>query len=372
VRPYIRQLAEASPHAPLGRALSAAYGDPRPAAALAEVEAQYADHAVVQWGLGMRHLAEGRRADAIRCWERRVELSPDGSAFRELAGLYRDAGDEDRWRETLEASLKEEDTGLYHAQARVELARHFMRKKDFRRAEPYATAAAASGAGWALLCAAECREGLEEWDAANDLYAATAARYRDPAFAWYFACRYTGKMDRAAAERAVREYLAEFGPGATAGELWRAGRFHLLTGDPKAARALFERANRPEATDLGLLFEALLADAAGDAKARAAALDAFAKLPAGKTRLQPIPEALREWSAAGAAPDAAAVERAVGKLPPEFRADGEFCFGWYLHNRKLEDRAVALWKRCLAADAGTQWLKTHARAWVDAAAPKRD
>jgi tetratricopeptide (TPR) repeat protein len=372
VRPYVRQLLAASPHAPIGQALSAAYGDPQPAAKLAEVEAKYAEHPVVQWGLGKRHLADGRRADAIRCWKRWVELSPDGDAFRELAGLYRDASDEDRWRETLEASLKEEDTALHHARARVDLAEYYMRKKDFKRAEPYATAAAQSGAGWALLCAAECQMGLERWDEANALYEAAADRYGDPAYAWYFACRATGKMDRAAAEGAVRGHLARFGPGTSAGELFRAGRFHLLTGDAKAARPLIDRANAVEGSDLSLLFAALLADAAADAEARDAALAAFEKLAAGGTPVGPIGTALRKWSAARKPPDEAAVEAAVGKIAPEFRPDAEFCFGWFLHNRKLEERAVVLWKRCLEASAGTRWVKTHARALVESASRKKD
>ncbi|MBN9123043.1 MAG: hypothetical protein J0I06_28545 [Planctomycetes bacterium] len=370
--PFARQLLATSPHTPIGQAISIAYGGPQPAAKLAETEARYADHPVVLWGLGQRHLADGRREDAVRCWKRWAELSPDGGAFRELAGLYRAAGDEERWLETLEASLKEEDTGLSHAQVRVEIAKHFMRAKDFRRAEPYATAAAASGAGWAMLCAAECHEGLEEWDAANDLYAAAAERYRDPAFAWYFSCRFTGKMDRQGAERAVRVYMAEFGAGTTPAELFRAARFHLLVGEQKTARELIDRSNRSGPSDLGLLFAALLADAAGDAASRDRSLDQFEKLPPAQNRVRPIGAALRSWAGEEKIPDAAAVEAAVRQLAPEYRADAEFCFGWYLHNRKLGVRAVALWTKCLKAETGTSWVKTHARALIEAVGPKRD
>ena len=370
-KPYIRQLVDTSPHAPIGVALAAAFGDPQPVEKLAETEARYAAHAVVQWGLGKRHLADGRRADALRCWKRLIEISPSGDSFRELAGLYRAAGDETGWRETLEASLKEEDTGLFHAQVRVDLARFYMQKKDFKRAEPYALAAAQSWAGWALVCAAECEEGLGKWDEANRLYEANAVRYPGAAFTWYLACRATGKMDRTAAEAAVRGHLSQFGSGATPGELFLTGRFYLLVGDLKTARELFDRVNQTSPTELNLLFAALMADTAGDTKARTAALDGFAKLSADKVRLRPIETALREWSAKEVSPDAAAVEAVLKKLPAEIRGDGEFFCGWYLYNRNLKDRAAVLWKRCLES-GGMAGVKTHARASLDSLSPKKD
>jgi hypothetical protein len=179
-------------------------------------------------------------------------------------------------------------------------------------------------------------------------------------------------MDRAAAERAVRDYIAEYGPGTLGGELFRAGRFYLLAGDAKEARAVIGRANGLGPSDLTLLFEALLADAVGDAAARDSALKRFDGLPAEKNLARPIGAAIREWSSAGVAPDAAAVEAALGKVVAEYRADGEYLFGWYLHNRKQKDRAAALWGRCLATKGGTLWLKTHARAGVESTGRKTD
>jgi hypothetical protein len=154
--------------------------------------------------------------------------------------------------------------------------------------------------------------------------------------------------------------------------LFLVGRFYLLAGEPKTARPLIDRANQLGPADLSLLFSALLADAAGDAKARTAALDEFAKLPAEKARVRAVAVALRDWWATGAVPDAAAVDAVVGQLPAEFRGDAEFCFGWFLQNRKLNERAVVLWKRCLETSSGTQWVKTHARASLDSAGRKKD
>ena len=131
-----------SPHSPIAQAFTAVYGDPKGVAEYADLESKYADHALVQWGIGQRHMAEGRMADAIRCWKRWVEISPSGEAFRKLVGVYLDQGDEDGWRETLEACLREEDTGLFHSRVPADIANHLMSKKDFKRAEPYALMAA--------------------------------------------------------------------------------------------------------------------------------------------------------------------------------------------------------------------------------------
>jgi tetratricopeptide (TPR) repeat protein len=372
LRPLTRFLVQSSPHAPVAQAFTAIYGGPEVVARLPGMETRYAGHAIVQWGIGQRHLADKRIADAVRCWKRWVELSPSGEAFRKLAGVYLANGEEDRWRDTLEACLKEEDVGLFHAEVRVDLARHYMAKKDFKRAEPYAIAATQSGAEWAYLCAAECQEGLGRWDVANKLYETSTDRYGQSAYAWYFACRATGKMDRVAAEGAVRGYIAQFGPGTSGGELVRAGRVYLLAGELKEARALFDRANQIEATDLSLLFAALMADASGDSKGRKAALDQFDKLPDDKNVLRPIGGAIREWSEAGTVPDNATVEAAIGKFTRTHRADGEYYFGWYLHNRKQIEQAVTLWKHCLEAETGTLLLKTHARALVESASRKKD
>ena len=95
---------------------------------------------------------------------RYLEMSPDRWAYQVLAGAFKQAGKFDKWQEILDESLKQEDTGLDHAQVVVEIARHFMSRKEWDKAWPYVDAAAQTYAGWAMLCAADCYEGLQEWD----------------------------------------------------------------------------------------------------------------------------------------------------------------------------------------------------------------
>jgi len=264
------ELARLSPHAPFTASLMAGRDGPGAAAELARLEAAYADSPAVQRALGARHLADRRPEDAARCTKRWAVLSPDARAFQALAKIYAASKDEARWREALEASLAAEDTGLEHALVRVELARFFMAKKDYARAEPYALAAAETYAGWALQCAAECESGLKKWDAADGLYRACAGRYDGDAFVWYFACRATGHMDRAAAAAACEAYLADLPGGVPATHTYSAARFHQMAGRPREALPHLARLNAATPSVVGGLTAALTADGLRDAAAREA------------------------------------------------------------------------------------------------------
>ena len=238
-----KMVRNASPHAPVA-AVPAVPSGPGAAARLAEVEKSHAGHAVVYRDLGRRHLADGRPDDAVRCLERWIDLSPDGRAYFDLADAYLTRGDEAKWRKTLEAFLGQEDIGLDHARARVALAEWHMAKGEYEKAEPYASAAAETYAGWALLCAARCQEGLGKWDEAEKIYRATAERYESAALDWYFASRLTGRLDPAAAEAAAREFVASLRGGVPPGDAFGVGRF-LPADRPAAGGAGAARPGRP-------------------------------------------------------------------------------------------------------------------------------
>lgn len=361
-------LQRVSPHAPLA-AVGAVAPGPDAAARLSEVEKAFPGHAVVMRDLGRRHLADGRAADAVRCLERWIELSPDGQAYFDLADAYRADGDMDKWRKTLEASLEREDAGLDHARARVALADWHMARGEYDKAEPYATAAAETYAGWALLCAARCQEGLGKWDEAERIYRATAERYENTALEWYFASRLTGKMDPAAAGTAARDFVASLRGGVPPDDAFRVGRYYLLTGRPKEAREQLAKAAELWPTPYGGLFAALLADAAGDAAARDKALEAALSADRGGPDEKATAGTIRAWATQPGAPDAAAVEGVLGGRPPGLRADTEFFAGWLLANRGEKERARVHWERCVESAAGTRWLKTHARGFLDGGKP---
>lgn len=354
-----------SPFSPVAVALRARYAGPDVVAKLPEFEKNYLDHAVVQRALGYRHQADGRLPDAIRCWKKWVELSQSEEALRCLAKVYLAQGNEDLWLQTLESALEEEDTGLVHSRVRADIAEHYMSKKEFKRAEPYAMKSAESGAQWALLCVAHCKVGLGQWEQATEFFRSATDRYGQSAFEWYFTCRVYPKLDRAPAEEQVREYLREYGVGSTAGEMYRTGRFYLLVGKMKEAHAAFGKSAAADPKDLALLFAALSADALGDKAARdryLAQVDALDN----KMVLRRLGPVLQNWLKEGKPPDEAAVDAAFKGMAPIVQSQSEFFVAWYLANRGLKDRAVTLWKRCAEAKPTTEWLETHARASLEA------
>ena len=141
-----------------------------------------------------------RPTDATRRLERYIEFSPDQWGYNTLANLYWEQKDTAKWKETLEQSLEQEDFALSHASTRVKLARYHMGRKEWDQAVAYADDAAATGAAWAMTCASQCHEALEQWDVSEQLMRVTAARYADQQMDWYFWCRRTGHGDANAAQ----------------------------------------------------------------------------------------------------------------------------------------------------------------------------
>ena len=113
---------------------------------------------------------------------------------------------------------------------------------------------------------------------------------------------------------------------------------------------------------MALLFAARAAEAGSDAKGRDQALVRMDQQDKSKHSLRMLGPTLRGWLDASRAPESAVIEAALKGLEPGVRADAEFCVGWYLDNRGLGDRAALHWKRCAETEAGSLWVKTHARA----------
>ena len=127
-----------------------------------EFARQYKDSAPVLYALGDRFAFEKQFDLAELCWKRfnRLVKSPEG--WEHLAELYLEQGDEQHWLDSMEQALQQPAYGLEHAAINEELARHFMGKRDFRRALPYALHSAESYSGFGLLIAAACHEAMQD------------------------------------------------------------------------------------------------------------------------------------------------------------------------------------------------------------------
>src|SRR5207249_6035632 len=115
---------------------------------VADWEKEHGRHPALLHALSLHAIGAGRQDDAERYLREYIRVSPDQWQYENLAALYKARGDLDRWQETLEEFLRHEDPGLAYAQVRVKLAEHFMSRKEWKKAEPYAAAAAESWAEW--------------------------------------------------------------------------------------------------------------------------------------------------------------------------------------------------------------------------------
>ena len=80
--------------------------------------------------------------------------------------------------------------------------------KQWDKARPYAEAAAATWARWAMSCAARCAEGEQDWERAEAWYSRETERYPDDSWAvWYFFCKRTGHGNLEAARAFVEQYV---------------------------------------------------------------------------------------------------------------------------------------------------------------------
>src|SRR5262249_23541603 len=137
----------------------------------------------------------------------------DQWAYELLAKGYKDRGDMEHWRSTLDEFLaKADDHGRSHAQVRVQVADYYVGLGKWDEAWPYAEAAATTGAQWALLCAAHCAEGRKDWSAAERYIRQITENNPGGGWAaWYLFCKRTGHGNAEAAGALAERVLAQSG-----------------------------------------------------------------------------------------------------------------------------------------------------------------
>jgi tetratricopeptide (TPR) repeat protein len=258
-------LSEVSPGSPLAVAALIVHDWERAEPSAAAWEKNYKRDAAVIGALAEKYTTLKRFDDAVRCRTRQLEIEPDQEAFRALAALYWEHGDEQLWFETLTRSLEAPSFGLEHAHSHTDLAYYHMRRGEWDEARPHADGAAASYSGWGLLCAAEFYERTGNWRKAETFHRLTAERYEISEFDWYRWCRRTGRGNLAAARRLAEKCIARQRKNPTAEGLDTIGMYEALEDQP--ARALEEfraAAAREGGNAYHALHAALLADELGN------------------------------------------------------------------------------------------------------------
>lgn len=372
-----RKILMVSPRSPHGRALLIGHAWAEVEPRIGEWQSQVGDHPTFLGAMARHHVKLDHPEEAEPALKRYIEQSPDLWAFRSLADLYRKKGDEDRWKKTLDDFLARiEDHGLDHAQVRVEIANDLMRRGQFAKARPYADAAAATWAGWAMTCAQRCAEGLEDWEAAEGWARASTERYPRTMWAvWFLLCERTGHGDVAAARAHTQAYAKRLvrQPDLPTDSLFLVAYVHLICGDREQAAAALRRIPADLDDPISITGLASASDLAGEVRLRDDALERFCanfanKAPKSTQVLQQIREALSKGPAEK--PDMTAIDAILETIPRENRGNTAFPVAARLTALGRADEAAPYWHLSAEAEGTNYWWRVMARSFLRSRAPQ--
>ncbi len=294
-----------------------------------------------------------------------LEHSPDHWVYQWLASSYAARGDRERWQLTLDEFLaKTEPAGLEHARVQVEIAQYLMSQKRWESARTYAEAAGATGADWAMICASECHEGLQNWERAELWIRRAAERYQHTTwFRWYVFCKRTGHGDVEAARAFADEYLAAIAGRRDLNAPARNGLYFWTIGSPNQAAVNLERAYHANQAIVFGMALMLLADELGNHDRRDQMLDELSiQFKAKWPRMVDIFRLMRESLADGGKRplDLEAVDRAMEGMPVPARGNAGFLVGRFLINRGKPEAARKYLHQCAETPDSQVWFKAMA------------
>jgi uncharacterized protein HemY len=318
--------------------------------------------------LGARFVSAKNYADAQRVLSRAIELSPDAWAFQTLAATYKDQGQVDRWKETLDEFLKKvQDPGLDHAKVRVQIANYYMGLRQWDKARPYAEDAAETWAQWAMDCAARCAEGEQDWERAETWYSRETERYPDHSWAvWYFFCKRTGQGNLEAARAFVEQYLTARAERPDLLNEEYAGCYYWLDGQTDKAKEAFRKAYEQRMSVSAALCLAMIDDDAKDTAKRDEILKELTtkrkdKSPQSLAVCQLLIDTV--LNPGGSKPlDVAAVDGANEAMPEAGRGNVDFFVGWFLKNHGDPQNAKKYLARCSGSQHALSWYRYLAHA----------
>ncbi len=314
-----------------------------------------ASHPGLMRTIAWRYYKDKHTEDAERCLKTAISVSPDKDSFRMLADIYKEKGDKKKYLDTLEEFLKFPDYHLDHGKICEEIAYYYMSDRKWHKALPYAERAAETYSAWGLICEANCRESLREWDKAEQFHKACALRYRDSAMDWYLFCKRTGKGDLESARNTMLEFIERKDKR----DNYYDALYYLIEKQPEKSLPLFENdwdkfkypfeglmmaltaAQLKDSTKCNEILKTLCDDkdtfmASNDTNKKRKELLKLAKM---------ISDDLAQEQSKL---DLQAADKLVSTAP-EWEYDNLYYFlGKYLDLRGKDKEAVELWKKCVS------------------------
>jgi tetratricopeptide (TPR) repeat protein len=340
------------------------------AAKAGEWESEHGDYPTVALALGEKYTELKRWTDAERCLRQYIAVAPDKQGYEALATVYKNQGKDDRWLSTLNDYLANgRDYGLQNAQVQVEIANYYMRKLDYESALPYATDAAATGAGWAMLCEADALTGLGNFDGAEQLYVEDVSHYSDyNPVKWYDWCTSTGHGDIATAMRKTIDYYVNQGDNVDKTDLMNLGCLYLGQNKSLEALAVFQRRMKLFPGPVSALHIAIIDDKLHENSARDAVLDQIQTLPDHDSVYGQFAALLRSTCKSGesAIPDPAAVNAIIKRA--DFVGEIAICalVAQFAEDHGHLPESISYLKRCVEVNGYTE-----ERMWVNLSLRKK-
>jgi len=359
------QLYTVSPHSPIAIAYLILYDWTFAQQHITEWEETHGQYPLFVLALANHYVDLGQYEKAEPYLKRRIQISPDLKPYQILASVYKKQEQMEKWREVLEGFLEQSgECGLDGDRIQVELADYYMDRKEWTKALPYAEAAAQSWAGWAMLCATKCYEGMGKWDQAELWIRRISERYEDSKIDWYLWCKRTGQGDIEAAREFFLQHLEKTKEHQTENDLESTGIFYLIENQPGKALEIFQRAFTNIKEPYVGLHIVILADQLNDIATRDATLKKI--IERGKlykdTR-KPLPQAFQIAelfekclsSGTQCKLDYKAVDKIIEEAPSDENTNLLYFVGRFLERHATADQALKYLKRATGSRNIGKW-----------------
>jgi len=207
IREFTARLLIINPYSAIGAAATISMNWPEASAHVDEWTAQLHDEPRVLSTLADRYLRFRKPEKAMPLLTHLVEIAPDRGYVNQLASVYLDQGDEEKWLATCKLVLKQPDYGLDQSEEEIEIAWHYMYTGRYDLARPWADASLESGSGSSMECDAAAAEYQGDFATAQSIKKGEDERYGG--IAWYQWCKRTGRGDAAAAQKIADQWVAQ-------------------------------------------------------------------------------------------------------------------------------------------------------------------
>ena len=296
---------------------------------------------------------------ALRCWRKRVALSPDAFALLHLAEAQERAGELEGWLKTLDVYFEKTPGGRDHAALKTKVARRLLEGGHAAEAIPYAVAAAEREEEAALLCAAECFERTGDLASAERWMKRLSECYAAHGADWFTWCKRTGAGSVEAARAWGESFAKTWSESSDPATVVYAARFYLLAGETKrAVRAARVVAEGRHDSFFGL-HVAILSKVA---ERRESALEDVMENGTGAPSLVLLARVLEPCLEHAERLDESGVEAVRAQADPLERARLDYLVGLFLEARSRPDAARAHYERCLDEDEPRSEVPEHALA----------